>query len=131
MRTHGRQSGHEHRAITEFIERMFSGFVLDYDNAAAKNRGEPVAVVVSGAAPRQTPGAKLAAIRQLGSAPLPVEVLETITGPRVYPLPNSPTGWNEARLGVRVAYGDHPHDPAQPAGLIEDALGLGTDDDRR
>lgn len=53
-----------------------------------------------------------------------------LSGPRVYSLPNSPTGWGEASRGSVNLIGGHDNDPARPKGLVTDVGGLGTDTDR-
>jgi len=109
-----------HRGIRGFIERMFSGFVT--------SQGKVVAVIVSSPAAEPT----VAIVRKRESTtPVDADLLATVTGPRVYPLPNSPTGWGESHHGVRGSYGDPLHDPGRPDGLIADILGLGPDDERR
>ena len=54
-----------------------------------------------------------------------------VSGPRIYPLPNSPTGWGEASQGSKSSIGGTMNDPGRPKGLLRDAEGLGTDADRR
>lgn len=56
-----------------------------------------------------------------------VDPTRTLSLPQVYPLPNSPTDWDETTLGEQSAI-DVLTDPGRPAGAIEDAHGLGTDD---
>lgn len=51
-------------------------------------------------------------------------------GPRIYSLPNSPTGWGEASRGAANSIGGNDNDPARPTGLVRDVSGLGTDTDR-
>lgn len=109
-----------HRGLRGFIERMFSGFVT--------SEGRVVAVVVSSSAATPT----VAIVRKRESnAPVDADLLAADTGPSVYPLPNSPTGWGESHHGVRASFGDPLHDPARPDGLIADILGLSPDDERR
>lgn len=55
---------------------------------------------------------------------------ENIFEPRIYPLPNSPTGWGDATLGERSSIGDVMNNPGRPEGLLRDAGGLGSDADR-
>jgi hypothetical protein len=50
--------------------------------------------------------------------------------PRVYSLPNAPSGWNEASAGDPASIGVAADDPGRPRGLLEDAEGLGSDADR-
>ena len=45
-------------------------------------------------------------------------------GPRIYPLPQSPTGWGRAYEGERASIGCLDEDPDRPAGVLEDAGGL-------
>jgi len=109
-----------HRGIRGFIERMFSGFVA--------SDGRVVAVVVSSPAAAPT----VAVVRNRGgNTAADADLLAVTPSPRVYPLPNSPTGWGESHHGVRASYSDTLHDPARPEGLIADILGLGPDDERR
>ena len=107
------------RGLRGFIERMFSGFVT--------SEGRVVAVVVS--SPAATP--TVAIVRKRESNAVDADLLATVAGPRVYPLPNSPTGWGESHHGVRASFSDALHDPGRPEGLIADILGLSPDDERR
>ncbi|MEO8346982.1 MAG: hypothetical protein ABI607_14925 [Betaproteobacteria bacterium] len=59
-----------------------------------------------------------------------VDVAATVSGPRISPLPNSPTGWGEASQGSKNSIGNMMSDPGRPEGLLRDAKGLGTDADR-
>lgn len=92
------------------IERMFSGLLIEHANIQhrAENRREEPQV------PEPHIGAN------------DIDVLATITGPRIYPLPNSPTGWGQPSRGEKIAIGVLA-DPGRPNGLIGDAQGLGTD----
>lgn len=113
-----------YRGVRGVIARMFSGFVMNDESAETEQR----AVVDTGTSSATV--STVAIVRKRDDlASFDVDVLATITGPRVYPLPNSPTGWTDLRHGVRVGYGDALHDPARPDGLITDVLGLGTDDE--
>jgi hypothetical protein len=111
-----------HRGLRGFIERMFSGFVT--------SRGQVVAVVVSSRTASAAPTVAIVRRRE-SNTPADADLLATVTGPRVYPLPNSPTGWGESHHGIRASYGDPLHDPTRPDGLIADILGLSPDDERR
>ncbi|HKU87354.1 MAG TPA: hypothetical protein VJV77_13550 [Casimicrobiaceae bacterium] len=51
-------------------------------------------------------------------------------GPRIYPLPQSPTGWNEAYEGERASIGGPDADPERPGGVLGDAGGLPAAGDR-
>ncbi|HEX6136329.1 MAG TPA: hypothetical protein VF059_01615 [Casimicrobiaceae bacterium] len=51
--------------------------------------------------------------------------------PRVYSLPNAPSGWKEASAGDPASLGGVDDDPGRPQGLLDDAEGLGPDADRR
>ena len=51
-------------------------------------------------------------------------------GPPIYPLPQSPTGWNQAREGERASMGGADADPTRPEGLVADAGGLPASGDR-
>jgi hypothetical protein len=50
-------------------------------------------------------------------------------GPRVYALPNAPTGWNEAHLNDPASIGGVDDDPVRPEGLLTDVDGLPVDAD--
>ena len=50
--------------------------------------------------------------------------------PDITPLPNAPTGWNEAREGERPTIGRTPNDPARPEGLTRGANDIGATEDR-
>jgi hypothetical protein len=50
--------------------------------------------------------------------------------PRIYPLPHSPTGWNEARDGERASIAGPEDDPDKPAGVLDDSGGLPAAADR-
>ncbi|MEP7063006.1 MAG: hypothetical protein ABI881_11465 [Betaproteobacteria bacterium] len=60
-----------------------------------------------------------------------VNVEVAVSGPRIYPLPNSATGWGEASHGSKSSIGGTMNDPGRPNGLLRDTEGLGTDADRR
>ena len=134
--------------VAGVIERMFSGLLLDNDAAryahAAKYGKSVVALYVPDDAAAQKAASILDAVSgeighpvvsddvaappsstgaEGGSAADPTA---TLARPRVYPLPNSPTGWGEATRGAKSAI-DVLGDPARPQGAIEDAHGLGTD----
>jgi hypothetical protein len=47
------------------------------------------------------------------------------------PLPNAPSGWDEARDGERASAGRGTHDPARPEGLTRGTNQLGADLDRQ
>lgn len=64
----------------------------------------------------------------LGSS---VKVAAAVTGPRIDPVPNGPTGWGEASRGSKSTIGGVMNDPGRPEGLLRDTEGLGTDADRR
>ena len=51
-------------------------------------------------------------------------------GPRIYPLPQSPTGWNQARDGERATMGGPDENPDRPGGALDDAGGLPAAGDR-
>lgn len=107
--------GYDH-GLLGVIERMFSGLLIDHAIAVAETPAvAEKAVVAIGGAP---PGDRI--------GPNDIDVLATIAGPQIYPLPNSPTGWGQSTRGEKVAIGVRM-DPARPDGLIEDAQGLGTD----
>lgn len=126
----GRSALIGHRGLRGTIERMFGGFITDHHEATAESAHRVVAVVVPNA--HAQAGHTVAVVRKRKSGVASdVDVLATAIGPRIYPLPNSPTGWGESHHGVRASYGDALHDPARPEGLIANILGLGPDDGRR
>lgn len=45
-------------------------------------------------------------------------------GPRIYALPNAPSGWNEARANDPASIGGVDDDPGRPEGLLTDVEGL-------
>lgn len=150
----------EDRGWAGAIERMFSGLLLDNDEVAryahAVNTGKCVValhVADDAAAARavsildQVGGeiarpvvaddnGPLAETSPLGSGKgsyqglSEFDIAATVSGPRIYPLPNSPTGWGEATQGEKSSIGDIMNDPGRPEGLMRDAGGLGTDADR-
>jgi hypothetical protein len=105
------------RGFAGVVSRMFSGALLDDrsapDYAHALRKGHTVlAVCVDSDANRRTASAIL------GRA-----------GPRVYPLPNAPTGWNEAHRNDPASIGGVDDDPVRPQGLLTDVEGLPVDAD--
>ena len=99
------------------VSRMFSGFVMDDASVAhyadALHAGRSVVLVrVDSDETRRT----ASAILQRG-------------GPRVYPLPNAPTGWNESHANDPASIGGVDDDPARPEGLLTDVEGLAVDAD--
>ena len=105
------------RGLAGVVSRMFSGALLDDANAThyadALARGRTVLVVRVDTAER----------RRTASA-----ILER-GGPRIYPLPNAPTGWGEAHLNDPASIGGVDDDPVRPEGLLTDVEGLPVDAD--
>jgi len=105
------------RGLAGVVSRMFSGFVMDDANVAhyadALHAGRSVVLVhVDSAERRHTASAILAR-----------------GGPRVYPLPGAPTGWNESHANDPASIGGVDDDPVRPEGLLTDVEGLPTDAD--
>jgi hypothetical protein len=105
------------RGFAGVVSRMFSGALLDDPGVAvyadALRKGHTVlAVCVDSDANRRS----ASAILERG-------------GPRVYPLPNAPTGWNEAHRNDPASIGGVDDDPARPEGLFTDVEGLPVDAD--
>lgn len=98
------------------IERMFSGLLMDHAVAEGEAGGarRKVGFIAAGSASSNH------------IVPTDLDVLATIAGPQIYPLPNSPTGWRQSTRGEKVSIGVLT-DPGRPDGLIADAQGLGTD----
>ncbi|MEO8306386.1 MAG: hypothetical protein ABI724_19920 [Betaproteobacteria bacterium] len=149
------------RGLVGVIGRMFSGLLPDGDEVAgyaqAVNDGKYVValdVADDAAAARaasilhecsgqitaptgSSDGMSAAPTSPVGSdqggygAGAGVDVAAAVSGPRIYPLPNSPTGWGEASQGSKSSIGGTMNDPGRPEGLLRDAKGLGTDADRR
>lgn len=104
------------RGFAGFLSRMFSGALLDDDVARyadALHAGHSVLVVHVDSDER----------RRTASA-----ILER-GGPRVYPLPNAPTGWNESHANDPASIGGVDDDPVRPNGLLTDVEGLPVDAD--
>lgn len=148
------------RGFVGVIERMFSGLLLDTDEVAsyaqAVSNGKYVVALhvaddataaraasilheFSGeiTAPTGSDDLSRAPTFSVGSAKgsyatsTRADGAAAASGPRIYPLPNSPTGWGEASQGSKSSIGDIMNDPGRPEGLLRDAKGLGTDADRR
>lgn len=142
------------RGLVGFIERMFSGLLTGVDElgrpARASNRKALVVLHVPDAAAAARAAAILDEIgKEIGrpvfsgtvvssvstspvsrddnDGPYAFDIIATVLGPEIYPLPNSPTGWGEATHGAKAVLGEIPNDPGRPEGLIWDAGGLGTD----
>ena len=105
------------RGLAGVVNRMFSGFVMDDANVAhyadALHAGRSVVLVRVDSDER----------RRTASA-----ILER-GGPRVYPLPNAPTGWNESHANDPAGIGGVEDDPVRPEGLLTDVEGLPADAD--
>jgi len=102
----------EDRGISGFIARMFSGALMDDANirkyTEALHDGRCLLAVRTESVEK----------RQLASTIL------ARGGPRIYALPNAPTGWNEASGNDPASIGGIDADPARPEGLLTDAEGL-------
>lgn len=132
------------------VERMFSGLLIDNDAAQYAEAAKRGQTIVALRVPDDATAARAAAIldevggitqpsaSEASDAPrTPHEgasterrnpgPLASLSGPRIYPLPNSPTGWGEATRGEKGAVGERMNDPARPEGLVRDAKGLDTD----
>ncbi len=142
------------------IERMFSGLLLDNDEVAhyahavsngryvvalhvaddsAAARAASILHQFSGAitgkagsddAVAATPAISAGHAEGRDMAVTGASGAASLSGPRIYPLPNSPTGWDKASLGSKNSIGSAMNDPGRPEGLLRDAKGLGTDTDR-
>ena len=124
MRPQDRTAMHEveppqERGLAGFVSRMFSGALMDDANvvqyADALRDGRCVLVVDVDSDEK----------RHAAST-----ILER-GGPRIYPLPNAPTGWNEAHLNDPASIGGVDDDPVRPEGLLRDVEGLPVDKDER
>ena len=105
------------RGFAGVVSRMFSGALIDDPSVPnvtdALQKGHTVrAVCVDSDTSRRT----ASAILERG-------------GPRVYPLPNAPTGWNEAGANDPASIGGVGDDPVRPEGLLTDVEGLPVDAD--
>jgi len=105
------------RGFAGVVSRMFSGALLDDENVAhysdALQTGRSVFLVhVDSDASRRS----VSTILERG-------------GPRVYPLPNAPTGWNESHANDPASIGGVDDDPVRPEGLLTDVEGLPVDAD--
>jgi hypothetical protein len=97
--------------LAAFIGRMFSGAIPE-DTRFARYRKALRADKV------------LIAVRARSDAQSNVAAaILTPSSPRVYPLPNAPTGWNEATTNDPASTAS-VNDPARPNGLLDDAQGL-------
>ena len=108
----------EDRGVAGFIRRMFSGALMDdthiEEYTQALRNGQCVITVRA-----ETDAESSVATSTLARA-----------RPRVYALPNAPTGWGQASEGDPANIGGVDEDPARPEGLLEDAEGLPVDSDR-
>lgn len=105
------------RGLAGVVSRMFSGFVMNDASVAhyanALHAGHSVVLVRVDSDER----------RRTAST-----ILER-GGPRVYPLPNAPTGWNESHANDPASIGGVDDDPVRPEGLLTDVEGLAVDAD--
>jgi hypothetical protein len=114
------------RGLTGVIARMFSGILLDDDIVRYSHAVRSGKCVLALHAPDDAAAADATLVlRGLESA----DAIATLHGPEIYPMPNSPVGWNQATQGEPSTIGISS-DPARPDGLVSDAQGLGTADDR-
>jgi hypothetical protein len=142
--------------ISGVIERMFSGFlpneaevrryakevgggrslvaVGELDDSAADHAAGILARRAMGHDSPRVPaqgsvldGQTQSDVNRSGSG---IDLDAMLSGPRIYSLPNSPTGWREASRGAMHSIGGGENDPGRPAGLLDDAGGLDTEDDR-
>jgi hypothetical protein len=142
--------------ISGVIERMFSGFLPDeaevrryakevgggrslvavgeLDDSAADHAAGILARRAMGHDSPRAPaqgsaldGQTQSDVNRGGSG---IDLDAMLSGPRVYSLPNSPTGWREASRGAMHSIGGRENDPGRPTGLLDDAGGLDTEDDR-
>lgn len=105
----------EDRGVKKVIKLMFSGFVMEhYEGAAEKPKEQTVTVFVASPEP---------------SATETTDILSTLSGPRIYALPNAPTGWNESTHEVLLNFIRKSFDPGRPESLLGDGQGLGTDEE--
>ena len=141
--------------LSGVIERMFSGFLPDeaevrrYAREVARGRSlvavgeldESAADHAAGILARRAMGhdspralAQGSVLdgqtRDVNRAGSGIDLDAMLSGPRVYSLPNSPTGWREASRGAMNSIGGRENDPGRPTGLLDDAGGLDTEDDR-
>lgn len=105
------------RGLAGVVSRMLSGFLIDDAAVAhyadALHAGRSVVLVrVDSDEWRRT----ASTILERG-------------GPRVYPLPNAPTGWNESHANDPASIGGVDDDPVRPEGLLTDVEGLAVDAD--
>jgi len=131
------------RGMAGVVQRMFSGWLIDdesehyaravrggktvlalhaRDDAAAHKaaaimsavRGEIGEPIVSDEVPEPPPTVAVDTSASL-------EASRTVYGPRIYALPNAPTGWGEAWRGEPSALGGFARDPEQPQGATGEA----------
>lgn len=107
----------EERGFAGVVSRMFSGALMDdahvaeYGDALRSGRCL-LAVRVDSDEKRRAASTILAR-----------------GGPRIYALPNAPTGWNEAHANDPASIGGVDDDPGRPEGLLTDVEGLSADAD--
>ena len=128
------------------IERMFSGLTLDAaearEYARAVTEGRHLVAVIADDNAATTASDVLASHgatgprRQENARPLgqneamhESDAVASVSGPRIYPVPDSPTGWRDSPLGEKSTIGEAA-DRGRPAGVTTGAAGLGTDRDR-
>lgn len=146
---------HERHGLAGVIENMFSGLLIDdryiggYTEALSAGKSVVVVYANDDDAAKKAASILESSPGELGTPqlshddpsppahldistpPCGVEAIATLSGPRIFPLPNSPTGWGDATRGEKNTLGERPNDPAQPEGLVRDAKGPGTDDVQR
>jgi hypothetical protein len=120
----------EEHGLAGVITRMFSGILLDDDIARYSHAVRDGKYVLVLHAPDDTAAADAALVLRGRDSPHSTETVASLNGPEIYPLPNSPVGWNQATQGEASSIGILS-DPSRPDGLINDAQSLGTAEDRQ
>ncbi len=128
----------EARGLAGVISRMFSGLLPDkadrerYERAV-RTGGVLVAVhgLDEGGVERAKPILERHGVvdEHSHASDIGADVAMTGRGPRIYTLPNAPSGWNEASEGERVSSGPRG-DPGRPEGLTRGTDELGAAEDR-
>lgn len=139
----------EHPGLAGVIERMFSGILMDDDVTRYAHAARKGQSVIAFRAPDDAAAASAASVLSEISSEIEASCsstaaqskrssdlrdaemnITTIPGPRIYPLPNAPTGWSETTRGERSSIGNMQNDPGRPTGLLHDATSPGTDTGR-
>lgn len=125
----------EKHGLSGVIERMFSGLLNDDDDYVRYTQALRTGKSVVAIHVPDHPSARRAAwimdeVRRDSSMSVSEEARSS-TGvpfsPQIYPLPNAPTGWNQATEGEQSTIAILG-DPLWPEGFARDAHGLGSDD---